>query len=35
MFAEAIYTVDLYVAFATSSISDFCHCQVASSFKHV
>ena len=35
MFAGAVYTGDFYVAFATSSTSDFCHCQVASSFKHV
>ena len=35
MFAGAVYTGDFYVAFAASSTSDFCHCQVASSFKHV
>ena len=35
LFAGAVYTGDFYVAFAASSTSDFCHCQVASSFKHV
>ena len=32
---EAVYAGDFYVAFGASSTSDFCHCQVASSFKHV